>query len=89
MAEVDLRSVVLDCLKSVAPEAQVSQLDPAVSFSEQVDLDSVDYLNFVMAVEEKLGIRIAEEDYPRLSSLEGCLALLDGMSASSGELPLP
>lgn len=86
MTDKDLRSIILGCLQSVAPEAQISTLDPAVSFNEQIDIDSVDYLNFVMGVEEALGIRIAEADYPRMSTLDGCLALLEPMSQQDGEL---
>lgn len=87
MAVADLRAVVLGCLQSVAPEADLSGLDPAVSFNEQFDMDSVDYLNFVMSIEEKLGIRIAEEDFPRLSNLDGCLALLEAATRADADAP--
>jgi Acyl carrier protein len=84
MADQDLRSIVLSCLQSVAPEASFAQLDPAVSFHEQFDIDSVDYLNFVLKVEEALGIRISESDYPKLSNLDGCLAVVREMVESQG-----
>lgn len=86
MTDKDLRAIILGCLQSVAPEAPVSTLDPAVSFNEQIDIDSVDYLNFVMSVEEALGIRIAEVDYPRMSTINGCLALLESLTKQDGEL---
>ncbi|NJO55319.1 MAG: acyl carrier protein [Rhodospirillales bacterium] len=76
MAETDLRSLVLRCLQSIAPEVDISHVDPHAAFNEQFDIDSVDYLNFVMAVEEELNIRIAEADYPHMSTLDGCLSLL-------------
>lgn len=86
MADKDFRSIVLSCLQSVAPEASFAQLNPAVSFHEQFDIDSVDYLNFVMKVEEALGIRIGEADYPKLSSLDGCLAVLGEMTEHGSEV---
>jgi acyl carrier protein len=84
MTGSDLRAVVLACLQSVAPEADVARLDPHQSFHDQVDLDSVDYLNFILAVEDRLGLRIAEADYPRLSSLEGSLAYLADRASDHG-----
>ncbi|MCU0838384.1 MAG: acyl carrier protein [Rhodospirillales bacterium] len=71
-----LRSVILDTLKAVAPDGDVENLDPGRSFHDQLDIDSVDFLNFAMALERRLGVRVAEVDYPRLSSLDGCLAYL-------------
>ena len=63
-------------LKQVAPEADTAALDPERSFRDQLGIDSIDYLNFMIGLEERLGVRIAEIDYPKLSSLGGCLAYL-------------
>lgn len=89
MAETDLRAVVLGCLQAVAPEANLADLDPARTFNEQIEIDSVDYLNFVFGIEEALGVRIAEADYPKLSSLNGCLAVLSGRAKQPGDCPAP
>lgn len=76
MTDTDLRALILACVKSVAPEADLAGLDAHRSFHDQVDIDSVDYLNFILALEDRLNLRIAEADYPRLSNLEGCVAYL-------------
>jgi acyl carrier protein len=76
MTADNLRAVALDALRQVAPEADLSALDPARNFRDQVEIDSVDYLNFVLALEQRLGIRIPELHYPRMSSLDGCVAYL-------------
>ena len=89
MAATDLRSVVLGCLQAIAPEAKLAGLDPSRSFNEQLDIDSVDYLNFVMGLEEALGVRIAEADYPKLSSLDGCLATLASFVDKQGACSIP
>ena len=76
MQEQELRSEILEALKQVAPEADTAALEPERSFRDQLGIDSIDYLNFIVALEKRLGLRIAEIDYPRLSSLDGCLAYL-------------
>jgi acyl carrier protein len=53
-----------------------SALDPDLAFRDQFEIDSVDFLNFVIGLEKQLGRRIPEADFPRLSSLKGCLDYL-------------
>jgi acyl carrier protein len=74
MQEQQVRQIVGEALRAVAPEVHIEQLDPAISFRDQIDIDSVDFLNFALALERGIGRRIAEIDYPKLSSLNGCLA---------------
>ena len=69
-----LSSVFLDVLRRVAPDMDGVALDPGRTFRDQLGIDSIDFLNFVMALEEQMGVRIAESDYPKLSSLNGCTA---------------
>jgi len=76
MADDDLKQLILRVLVDVAPEADPGTLDPHVSFRDQIDMDSVDFLNFVLALERELGIAVPEADYPRLSGLTGCLDAL-------------
>jgi acyl carrier protein len=70
--------MALEVLRTIAPDADLAAIDPATSFRDQFEIDSVDYLNFVLALEQRLGIRIPELDYPRLSSLQGCVLYLEG-----------
>jgi acyl carrier protein len=77
MTRDELQAMTLDALRAIAPEADLSALDPGVSFRDQIEIDSVDYLNLMLALEQRLGIPIPELDYPRLSSLGGCLAYLE------------
>ena len=71
-----LQRRVLLTLKSVAPEIDAERVDPKQSFHNQLGIDSIDYLNFIVGLEERFGIRIAEPDYPQLSTLDGCLEYL-------------
>lgn len=71
-----LAQLILETLTHVAPDVDPSTLEPDVAFRDQFEIDSVDFLNFVIALETKLGRRIPETDFPRLSSLKGCLDYL-------------
>jgi acyl carrier protein len=66
MKEVQIRDVVLRVLGGIAPEADLAALDPGVSFRDQLDIDSMDFLNFVIGVCEELEIDVPEADYPKL-----------------------
>ena len=73
MKEPDLRNLVIGALTEVAPEIDTEKLDPDVSFRDQYPLDSVDFLNFVLKLEQGLRMSVPQADYPQLSSLQGCL----------------
>lgn len=76
MTEQDLRDAVLAALRKIAPEADPRSLDPKESLRDQLDVDSMDFLNFLIAVHERLGVDIPEADYPRLSSLDAITSYL-------------
>jgi acyl carrier protein len=76
MDQEGLRQAIIAALTGVAPEIDPERLDPDVNFRDQAELDSVDYLNFVLALEKAVGTRIPEQDYPRLSCLSGSLSYL-------------
>jgi len=82
MTDEQIRQAVLQALQDIAPEAEPDSLDPALNLRDQLDIDSMDFLNFVIAVHETLQVDIPETDYPRLSSLDGCLAYLKGKLAA-------
>lgn len=80
MTDDELQQNILRILCNIAPETDPSQLDPEVSFRDQLDLDSMDFQNFVIAIDKELHVSIPERDYPRLSSLHGCLEYLQKTS---------
>jgi len=71
-----LAPIVLDTLVGIAPDLDPGALDPDVAFRDQFEIDSVDFLSFVLALEKRLDRRIPETDFPKLSSLKGCLDYL-------------
>ncbi|WP_435099501.1 acyl carrier protein [Arhodomonas sp. AD133] len=76
MTDQPMQETILDALREVAPDIDPQTIQPEVAFRDQAEIDSVDFVNFVLALEDRLGRRIPEYDYPKLSSLNGCLAYL-------------
>jgi acyl carrier protein len=76
MTRDEIRAIVLRILGEIAPEADLTGLKPDVNFREQLDVDSMDFLNFIIALDENLKVRINESDYPKLSTLDGCVEYL-------------
>jgi acyl carrier protein len=76
MTPDDIRAAVLGALGGVAPEADLEHLKPDVSFRDQLDIDSMDFLNFVIALHKAFKTEIPEKDYPKLATLDGCVAYL-------------
>ena len=72
----ELRTTVLSVLGEIAPEADAASIDAKESLREQLDLDSMDFLNFVIGLHRRLGIEIPESDYSRLASIDGAVAYL-------------
>jgi acyl carrier protein len=72
----ELRQQVLNALGEIAPEANLQNLRPNMSLREQLDIDSMDYLNFMIALNKNLGVEIPERDYPKLASIDSCVGYL-------------
>ena len=82
MQQDEIRQLVLEILYQIAPELQEQVIEPDLNFRDQFDFDSVDFLNFILSLEKKLQLKLPELDYPKLSSLNGCLAYLASRSES-------
>jgi len=85
MTRDEIKSTVLGALTHVAPEIDPASIQSGVSFRDQLDLDSMDFLNFVLALHERLGVDIPEADYPRLYSLEEAVDYLASKGTAAGK----
>lgn len=85
MTNEELGGTVLQLLGNIAPEADPAALRPDVSFRDQLDIDSMDLLNFVISLHKHFGVEIPERDYPKLMTLNGCVAYL--AAAAAGKSP--
>jgi len=71
MTRAEVQEKVMQALVSVAPEVGAASLQPAVALRDQVDLDSMDFLRFVMELHRQLGVEVPESDYQKLATLTG------------------
>lgn len=76
MTHEAIRDIVLGELAKIAPEADLTALDPAADMRVDLDLDSMDILRLATALHEKLAVEIPESDYAKLASLQGCVEYL-------------
>lgn len=76
MDESTLRRQVLEALQGIAPEVEPATLRGDRPLRDEVDLDSMDWLRFLAALHQRLGVDIPEADYQRLTTLDALIAYL-------------
>jgi len=76
MYEEEIRAAVLATLKTIAPELQASEIQTDRPLRNQIDLDSMDWLNFLIGLHQRLKVDIPESDYGKLTTFDGILAYL-------------
>ena len=88
MTPDEIRSHVLAELGAIAPEADAAAIAPDVPLRDQLDIDSFDFLNLVVALHRTLGVEIPESDYKRLATLDGAVAYLaERLAATNASHP--
>jgi acyl carrier protein len=73
-----LLPTLIELLQKIAPELEASTLRPEQPLRQQLDLDSIDWLNFLISVHQHFGVEIAETDYAQLQSLNDLAAYVQG-----------
>ncbi len=76
MAPADIRQVVLNILERIAPDEDLSDLNDGVPFREQMELDSMDFLDIVMELRKQYRVQIPEADYENLVTMNRTIASL-------------
>ncbi len=76
MTEDQVKQIVIDIINEIAPDEDTSGLKGELALREQMDLDSMDFLDIVMELRKQHGIEVPEADYPQLASLDSCAAYL-------------
>ena len=77
MTHGEIKAAVEKALHGVAPDTRETAIEPGVNFRDQFEIDSMDFVGFVLAFEKELGVTIPEIDYPLLSSMDGCVRYID------------
>lgn len=81
MTADEIRAVLVEELGNIAPEADLGALDEKADLREALDIDSMDFLNWVTAIHARLGADIPERDYPRLATLAAAVEYVAGKAA--------
>jgi acyl carrier protein len=76
MTQADAKALIIDVLSGIAPEADFATLPDRAQLRDELDLDSMDFLNFIAALHERTKLDIPEVDYPKLFTLDGAAAYL-------------
>ncbi len=76
MTPAEIRQKVAQALAGVAPEIDAASLRPDVALRDQVDLDSMDFLRFVVELHRQVGVDVPEADYQKLATLGGAVDYL-------------
>ncbi len=72
MSDEEIVFAIKDIIHTIAPDEDVNNLDPAERLRDQIELDSMDFLDIVMELRKRYGVQVPEEDYGELASLTGC-----------------
>ena len=81
MTGVDYNKIVKENLLAVAPDLEGLDIVPDETFRDQFEIDSMDFLNFVIGLSKATGRDIPEADYPQLETLAGCVAYLSSQDS--------
>ncbi len=76
MTADDIREAILEILSDIAPDEDLSDLKPDVPFREQLELDSMDFLDIVMELRKRYRVQIPEEEYGKLASMQSTVEYL-------------
>lgn len=76
MTREEVRQAILSILKDIAPDENISSIEEDVALREQLDLDSMDFLDIVMELRKRFNIEVPESDYQELASMASCIQYL-------------
>lgn len=76
MTKDECKQLVLDIIADIAPDEDLSDVKPDVRLRDQLQLDSMDFLDIVMELRKRHGIEVPESDYLRLATLDSCAEYL-------------
>ena len=76
MTHEECKKLVLEIIADIAPDEDLGDVKPDVRLRDQLDLDSMDFLDIVMELRKQHGIEVPEADYPQLATLDSCAEYL-------------
>ena len=76
MGDQQVREKILEIISVVAPDADLSDVKGDVALRDQLELDSMDFLDIVMELRKRYKVEVPKEEYPQLATLDGCVLYL-------------
>ncbi len=76
MGDKQIRQIILDIIEAVSPDADLSAVKGDVRLRDQLDMDSMDFLDIVMELRKRYKVEVPKEDYQQLATLDGCVSYL-------------
>jgi acyl carrier protein len=83
MSPAEIRATIIDILSDIATDSNLDQLQDEQPFRDQLELDSMDFLDIVLELRKRFMIQIPEEDYPKLTSMAGTVEYLQSRLAQT------
>ena len=77
MTRDQIRAAVITELSNIAPDVDAGSVDPNSDLRKSLDINSMDFLNFIMAIHKRVGVNVPEKDYPQLVTLSGAVGYLE------------
>ncbi len=77
MTQEQIKASILNIISDIVPDEDMSHLDPDARLRDQINLDSMDFLDIIMELRKRYQVDVPEEDYPKLATLNSCVAYLD------------
>ena len=77
MTRPEIREVIIEILERIAPDEDLSNLDDSVAFREQMELDSMDFLDIVMELRKQYRVQIPENEYEHLITMDSTVNYLE------------
>ena len=76
MEATAVRQIVIDILEDVALDEDLTSIKDSEPLRDQLDLDSMDFLDIVMELKKRHKVEVPQEDYPRLATMDSCVEYL-------------
>ena len=73
----EIRAMILEVIHEIVPDEDLSDLKPDVRIRDQIEMDSMDFLDIIMELRKRYGITVPEDDYMQLSTLDSSVAYLE------------
>ncbi len=77
MTKEEIRSLILEIIAEIVPDEDLSNIKDDISIREQVELDSMDFLDIIMELRKRYGVEVPEDDYKELATLDSSMSYLE------------